>query len=83
MFILQAKNDYSLGPTNFLGPLLEASKLRHKVKQYPEFGTRGKMTDDEWNQMGHAGFALKGGDIWGHDVFAFIKEAFGPAGPTS
>ena len=81
MFILQAKNDYSLGPTNFLGPMLEASKLLHKVKQYPIFGTREPcMSDEDWHQVGHAGFALRGGDIWGHDVFAFIKEAFRDGG---
>jgi dienelactone hydrolase len=83
MFILQAKNDFSLGPTNVLGPLLDDSKLLHKVKQYPIFGTREPgMSDDDWHHVGHGGFAMRGGDIWGRDVFAFIEEAFGPAGDT-
>jgi hypothetical protein len=35
----QAKNDFSLGPTDVLGPLLDDKpNLPHKVKQYPGFG---------------------------------------------
>jgi dienelactone hydrolase len=83
MFILQAHNDYSLGPSNVLGPLLDNVKLLHKVKQYPDFGSRTPgMTDKEWHQQGHGGFAMRGGDVWGPDLFAFVEEGLGPAGDT-
>ena len=75
LFILQAINDWSLGPTNVLGPLLDLVPLLHKVKQYPDFGTRTpEMTEEQWHQWGHGKFAMRGGDVWGADVFAFIQE---------
>jgi carboxymethylenebutenolidase len=76
LFLIQAKNDFSLGPTDVLGPLLDAVKLQHRVKQYSEYGTRTPgMTDEQWHGLGHGAFAVQGGDIWGPDVFAFIAEA--------
>jgi carboxymethylenebutenolidase len=77
LFLIQAKNDFSLGPTDVLGPLLDAVNLQHRVKQYPEFGTRTpEMTDEQWHSLGHGPFSVMAGDIWGPDVFAFIAEAF-------
>jgi dienelactone hydrolase len=78
LFIVQARNDFSLGPTNVLGPLLESVKLPYEVKQYPDFGTRTPgLSDVSWHRLGHAGFATKGGDVWGADVFAFIAAGLG------
>jgi len=77
LFLIQAKNDFSLGPTDVLGPLLDGVKLQHRVKQYAEFGTRTPdMSEEQWHGLGHGAFAVNGGDIWGPDVFAFIAEAF-------
>jgi hypothetical protein len=75
LFILQAKNDFSLGPTNVLGPLLDQVKLPHLVKQYPDYGTRTPGMDDRrWHALGHGAFGAQGGDVWGPDVFRFIEE---------
>ena len=77
LFLIQAKNDFSLGPTEVLGPLLDVVNLQHRVEQYPEFGTRTPgMSDEHWHGLGHGAFPAQGGDIWGPDVFAFIAEAF-------
>jgi dienelactone hydrolase len=77
LFLIQAKNDFSLGPTDVLGPLLDAVNLQHRVKQYPEFGTRTpEMSDEQWHGLGHGAFPYQGSNIWGPDVFAFIAEAF-------
>jgi carboxymethylenebutenolidase len=77
LFLIQAKNDFNLGPTDVLGPLLGAVKLQHRVKQYSEFGTRTPdMSDEQWHGQGHGAFPAHGGAIWGPDVFAFIAEAF-------
>jgi carboxymethylenebutenolidase len=77
LFLVQAKNDFSLGPTDVLGPLLDSPTLQHRTTVYPEYGTRTPgMTDQQWHGQGHGAFAIEGGDIWGDDVFAFIEEAF-------
>jgi dienelactone hydrolase len=83
VFILQASNDYSLGPVSVLGPLLDRSKLLHRVKQYPDFGARTPgMPDESWHQLGHGAFAIRGGDVWGADVFAFIDEVISDRPPA-
>jgi dienelactone hydrolase len=77
LFLIQARNDFSLGPTDVLGPLLDNVELQHRVVQYPAFGTRTSgMTDEQWHYLGHGAFALEGGSVWGADVFAFIEAAF-------
>ena len=84
LFILQARNDFNLGPTNVLGPLLDRVRLPHQVKQYPDFGVRAPgMSDDEWHGLGHGAFATRGGEVWGADVFAFIEEALKQALPST
>jgi dienelactone hydrolase len=62
IFLLQAENDYSLGPSEVLGPAIRKKGLPNQAK----FGTT--------NQMGHASFATFniGTEIWGPDVMAFI-----------
>jgi hypothetical protein len=65
VFLLQAKNDYSLGPSNVLAK--EANR-KHKdfvSKIYPAFG----LTE----QDGHWGFCSTGTDVWGSDVLAFLE----------
>ena len=88
LFILQAKNDYSLGPVKELGPLLKKSELLYNEKEYPEYGKYPgprskeltKEEEKEWHNKAHVDFPKFGVHVWGHDVFGFIKEALGPAG---
>ena len=67
VLILQAHNDYNLGPSAVLGKIAEASGGRSTV--YPDFGVS--------SQDGHWEFATSqaGIDIWGSDVLAFITAA--------
>ncbi|HEX5036155.1 MAG TPA: PHB depolymerase family esterase [bacterium] len=68
-FLIQAANDYSVGPSQVLGPLLEAKGAPNGYKLYPAFGTT--------NEEGHGGFAIRGADIWGPDVTKFLGECGG------
>ena len=65
VFLLQAENDYSLGPSHVLNK--EANK-KHKEFQsriYPAFGSS--------HQDGHWGFCSSATDVWGADVLAFLE----------
>ena len=68
VLILQAHNDYDLGPSTVLGKIAAASGGRSIV--YPDFGSS--------SHDGHWAFATSqaGIDIWGSDVLAFISAAF-------
>jgi dienelactone hydrolase len=66
IFLAQAENDYSLGPSNVLGPIIRAKGTPNTAKVYPAFGITP--------QQGHGGFAVRGGvPIWSPDVFAFLE----------
>lgn len=69
LFLIQAKNDYSTGPSEVLGPAITAKGGISRAKLYPAFGT----TPAE----GHGGFACSepGIAIWGPDVIDFLKAA--------
>jgi dipeptidyl aminopeptidase/acylaminoacyl peptidase len=65
VFLIQAENDYSLGPSHAFSK--EANK-RHKDLQskiYPAFG--------KTHQDGHWGFCSSATDVWGADVLAFLE----------
>jgi carboxymethylenebutenolidase len=65
VFLIQAENDFSLGPSHALTK--EATK-KHKdfqSKIYPAFG---KTQHD-----GHWGFCSTATDVWGADVLAFLE----------
>jgi carboxymethylenebutenolidase len=68
VFILQAKNDYSLQPAEVLGKIAKAHGGQAKV--YPGFG--------KTEQDGHWGFATTSAGIavWSEDVLGFIETAF-------
>jgi carboxymethylenebutenolidase len=66
MFLLQAANDYSLGPSEMLGAELAAKGPPNRVRVYPAYG-RDRAT-------GHGQFALRGTAVWGADVLAFLRE---------
>jgi carboxymethylenebutenolidase len=69
IFLLQAANDYSTGPSEILGPAIRKKGPPNQAKLYPAFGA----ADD--HRKGHAAFATWdiGTEIWGPDVMAFIS----------
>jgi len=69
IFLLQAENDYNTQPSLVLAAELVRLGRPHTMRIYPPFGT----TRDD----GHGGFCARGGDVWGADVFAFLREAMG------
>jgi hypothetical protein len=66
LFLLQADNDYSTGPTEVLGAAIRKRGAPNEAKLYPTFGST--------HQQGHAAFACWniGTRIWGPDVMAFV-----------
>ncbi len=70
MLLLQAKNDYSTGPSDLLAPLLKEKGDTSHSSVYPAFG--------HTNQHGHGAFATwsLGIEQWGGEVLEFIDEAF-------
>lgn len=69
LFLIQAQNDYSVGPSETLGPIIRNKGGLNRAKIYPAFGTT--------HSEGHGGFACweKGIEIWGANVLAFLDEA--------
>jgi carboxymethylenebutenolidase len=69
IFLLQAQNDYSLGPSDTLGPIIREKGGANQVKVYPAFGTT--------HAEGEIGFACweEGIKIWGSDFLDFLKAA--------
>ena len=68
MFLLQAENDYNLGPSELLGAELTHKGKPNRAKIYPAFG------DQNDPRSGHGGFAVRGSDVWGADVMGFLHE---------
>ena len=67
LFLAQAQNDFSLGPSEVLGPIIRAKGAPNDAKIYPPNGTT--------HEDGHGGFAVRGGiPIWSPDVFAFLDR---------
>jgi len=69
VFLLQARNDYNIGPSETLGPILRDKGGLNRSRIYPAFGATP--------QEGHGGFACweEGIAIWGDDVLQFLREA--------
>jgi dienelactone hydrolase len=67
MFLLQAKNDYNLGPSELLGTELTRKGAPNRAKLYPPFGDANDPRD------GHGGFAVRGSEVWGQDVLDFLN----------
>jgi dienelactone hydrolase len=64
MFLLQAENDYSLGPSEVLGKELKRKGEPNRARVYPAYGSAP--------ESGHGEFARHGMDVWGGDVRAFL-----------
>src|SRR5262249_22106755 len=71
LFLLQAANDYSTGPSEVLGPEIRKRGAPNQAKLYPAFGTT--------HQQGHGAFGCWniGTRIWGADVMEFLNAAMG------
>jgi Dipeptidyl aminopeptidases/acylaminoacyl-peptidases len=69
IFLLQAQNDYTLGPSDMLGPIIREKGGANQSKVYPAFGTT--------HAEGEMGFACweEGIKIWGSDFLDFLKTA--------
>jgi len=69
LFLIQASNDYSTGPSEVLGPIIRSKGGLNRATLYPAFGTT--------HQEGHGGFACweEGITIWGNDVLKFLDAA--------
>jgi carboxymethylenebutenolidase len=71
VFLLQAQNDYNLGPMELLGAELKRKGALNRAKLYPVFGDKDNPKD------GHGGFAVRGAEVWGADVLEFVNAALG------
>ena len=65
VFLFQAKNDYSLGPSHVLSKVAAKAGVDFQSKIYPAFGHS--------QQDGHWGFCSTGMDVWGNDLLAFLE----------
>jgi acetyl esterase/lipase len=74
IFLIQAQNDYDLGPSDFLGAVLDQKGPPNQHKIYPEF------VPERGHVAGHGGFATwpAGIAIWSQDVLPFINKAISP-----
>jgi dienelactone hydrolase len=70
IFLIQAANDFNIGPSEVLGPEVQAKHPLNRAQVYPAFGVT--------KEHGHAAFAVwdVGTEIWGGDVLAFIHAAW-------
>jgi carboxymethylenebutenolidase len=68
VYLLQASNDYNLGPSEIVGAALKTKGSANRSKLYPAFGDATNPAD------GHGGFAVRGSEVWGADVLAFLGE---------
>jgi len=68
IFLLQASNDYSTGPSEVLGPVIRKKGPPNQAKLYPAFGA------DDDHRKGHGAFATWniGIELWSADVMNFI-----------
>jgi hypothetical protein len=66
VFLPQADNDYSLGPSHALSKEANKQHKDFRSKIYPAFGTT--------HQDGHWGFCSTATEVWGSDVLAFLEE---------
>jgi carboxymethylenebutenolidase len=65
VFLIQAENDYSLGPSRVLSKEANKKKKDFQSKIYPAFGST--------HPDGHWGFCSSATDVWGNDVLAFLE----------
>jgi dipeptidyl aminopeptidase/acylaminoacyl peptidase len=64
VLLIQAENDYSLGPIRVLSKEANKKHKEFQSKVYPAFGSGP--------QDGHWGFCSSATQVWGTDVLAFL-----------
>jgi dienelactone hydrolase len=74
IFLLQANNDFSLGPSETLGPRIDARGGANRHKVYPNHGAA------EDHVAGHAGFSIAS-NAWGDDMVEFLHACGAAPGP--
>lgn len=74
IFLLQANNDFSLGPSETLGPRIDARGGANRHKVYPAHGAA------EDHVAGHAGFSGASNE-WGEDLVDFLHACGASSGP--
>lgn len=67
VLVIQAENDYDLGPSRTLAYELERLGKAHKLLIFPPYGN----TPAE----GHGVFCSQGGDVWGSAVSSFLNAS--------
>ena len=67
ILLLQANNDYSLGPSDVLGARLDAKGGKNRHKVYPNHG------DANDHAAGHGAF-FSDSAVWGDDVLAWLHD---------
>jgi carboxymethylenebutenolidase len=65
VFLLQAENDFNLGPSRELGKEAKKKQVDFQSKVYPAFGSS--------HEDGHGGFCSTATDVWGNDVLVFLE----------
>jgi carboxymethylenebutenolidase len=71
IFLLQAQNDYNLGPSEVVGPVVDAKGFPSRHKVFPPHLVPGMDPDD--HRQGHGKFF---GDTsaWQEDVLGYLKD---------
>ena len=67
IMLAQARNDFSLGPSEVLGTELNHKGAGSLARLYPAYGPTP--------EHGHAAFACEAVGVWGGDVAAFLTDA--------
>jgi dienelactone hydrolase len=71
LFLAQAQNDFNLGPSEVLGPLVDAKGTPSRHKVFPTHLLPGGDPAD--HQQGHAGF-FADPNAWEAEVLAYLKD---------
>jgi len=72
IFLLQAQNDYNLGPSEVVGPVVDAKGAPSRHKIFPPHNDPTKTPKDP-RQQGH-GLFFGDPSAWSTDVMAYLKD---------
>jgi dienelactone hydrolase len=72
IFLLQAQNDYNLGPSEVLGPVVDAKGYPSRHKIFPPHNDPTKTPKDP-RQQGH-GLFFNDPSAWQDDVLKYLKD---------